>query len=295
MANAAVVKKVLDRLRGALGTGETPPGSNHNFITTWYNQNVAKIGDGPWCEMTNTWSCWTGGAKEIKRGRAYTVWAAGDGVNKVNGSSFHYGTKGLRAGDHVYFDWKGGRNSTAIIDHTGTVEKINGNGTFYTLEGNTNGNVLKRQLRDGKYVVGYVRLDWDKITPEPAKPAPPAAKPKPSVAPDRVMTKAVQRVLRVSADGEWGSKTDAAAKLMRIAAKATVGSPKRVAAKYDVKAVQRIIGTTPDGKWDSKDQNAIAMWVKTFQQAVKSEVGGHWGPKTDNKFLAVRKQNLNNF
>jgi hypothetical protein len=167
---AQIIDAVLTRLRGALGTGETPPGSNHNFITVWYNDSVDKIGDQPWCEETNTWAMWTGGAKALKVGRAYTVYAAQDAVKGARGSSWHWGTAGMMAGDQVYYDWSARKGDVTLVDHTGTVEKIVGDGTFYVLEGNT-GDSLKRQHRDGKYVVGYVRFAWDKlVTTVPDKP-----------------------------------------------------------------------------------------------------------------------------
>lgn len=289
------IERVLNRLRSKLGLGESPDGSNHNEITEWYNANVDKIGNGPWCEMTNTWSTWTGGAKEIKRGRAYTVFAAGDAVGHVNGSEWHWGTKGMRAGDHVYYDWKGGKGKTSIVDHTGTVEKVFGDGTFYALEGNTVGNKLLRQRRDSKYVVGYARLDYESLVP-PKEPAP-VEKPKPTIKPkgDKDLVKKIQRVLKVAVDGDWGKQTDARALLMRKAAQATVGSPHRVGnlKNLDVRLIQRVVGTEADGVWGPRSQASMAMWVKLFQRATDSEVGGHWGPKTDNAFLKARAHNLN--
>jgi hypothetical protein len=164
---------VLNVLRKALGTGESPAGSNNNFIVRWYNENVEPIGEGPWCEMTNTWSMWSGGAKELKKPRAMTTWAAGDAQKGVNGSSWHWGTKGMRAGDEVYYDWAGAKGNAAFVDHTGTVERIHGNGTFDVLEGNYQ-NKLQRVTRDSKFVVGYARLDWSRISvaapPLPPKP-----------------------------------------------------------------------------------------------------------------------------
>lgn len=164
---------VLNVLRKALGTGESPAGSNNNFIVRWYNENVEPIGEGPWCEMTNTWSMWSGGAKDIKKPRAMTTWAAGDAQKGVNGSSWHWGTKGMRAGDEVYYDWAGAKGNAAFVDHTGTVERIHGNGTFDVLEGNYQ-NKLQRVTRDSKFVVGYTRLAWSRISiaapPLPPKP-----------------------------------------------------------------------------------------------------------------------------
>lgn len=286
------VKVVLDRLRSALGTGENPDGSNHNFITEWYNDNVAKIGNGPWCEMTNTWSCWTSGAKLLKVGRAYTVWATDDAFKNTNGSSWHFGTKGMRAGDHVYYDWSGRKGNRSLVDHTGTVEKILEDGTFYVLEGNTTGNKLRRMRRDGKYVVGYVRLDWDRIPdPTPSKPNEPAKPRKP----DTAKVKVIQKLLKVTVDGDWGPYTDSRAQLMHKASWAHVGSPKHVPSKFDIRDVQLVIGTTRDGVWGFRSQASLALWVREMQSALGVPRDGEWGPITDNAYLVVRKQNLNNY
>lgn len=42
---APSAEKALSWLRSHLGTGESPPGSNHNFITVW-----SGLGDHPWCD-----------------------------------------------------------------------------------------------------------------------------------------------------------------------------------------------------------------------------------------------------
>lgn len=287
-----VIARVLNRLRGALGTGETPPNSNHNFITEWYNKTVAKVGDGPWCEMTNTWSTWTGGAQSLKAGRAYTVYAVRDAIAQTRGSSWHWGTKGMKAGDQVYYDWTGKKGNADLVDHTGTVEQILGDGTFYVLEGNTSGNKLLRMRRDGKYVVGYVRLNWAALGPiAPTPPSKPVVKPKPDVA----KTKRIQTLLEVSTDGHWGSATDTRAQTMRTAARAHVGWPKRVAGRFNIVLAQRIIDTIEDGVWGPRSQASLNNWVELFQRALGVPVDGDWGPRTDNAYLAARKQNLNNF
>ena len=120
-----LVGKLLKTLRAKLGTGETPPGSNHNFITVWYNKNVDKIGDGAWCQMTVTWSMWVSGFKKLMSvGRAYTIYAVEDAIKGLDGSTWHWGIKGMRAGDHVYYDWTGKKKNIQGIDHVGTVERI---------------------------------------------------------------------------------------------------------------------------------------------------------------------------
>lgn len=198
-----VINRVLNRLRDAIGTGEHPPGSNSNFIVDWYNDNVDRIGNGPWCEMTATWAMHTGGAKILKKGRAYTIYAAQDAQKRSNGSSWHWGTKGMRAGDHVYFDWTGQKGKIAVIDHVGVVERINNDGTFNSLEGNTGNGVLRREVRDGKYVVGYVRFDWNRVMMAANKKAkPPKTEDSKTEKPDdaKIMEK-------LEVDGELGPKT----------------------------------------------------------------------------------------
>lgn len=207
------INAVLNRLRDALGTGESPAGSNSNYIVDWYNDNVDRIGNGAWCEITNTWGMWTGGAKSLKKGRAYTVWAAKDGQKKVNGSSWHYGTKGMKAGDQVYYDWAEAKGNVAYVDHTGTVERINGDGTFYVLEGNI-GDKLKRMHRDSKYVVGYVRFAWDRLAndsvPDPSQPETPT-NPEPLIVDGELGPKTIarwQQIMGTPVDGkidEWYS------------------------------------------------------------------------------------------
>lgn len=220
-----LVHQLLKTLREKLGTGEHPPGSNHNFITEWYNKHVEKIGNGPWCQMTNTWSMWVSGFKSLYNGRAYTVWAAQDGQNKIDGSSWHWGTKGMKKGDHVYYDWSGKKHDVNGVDHTGTVEKIVGDGTFYALEGNA-GDKLVRTHRDGKFVVGYVRSAWGRLataehphheetkkTTE-KKPAKKTAHHKPEPTPIEQIQTAVGLTGK-DVDGKWGPITDRAVLIFR--------------------------------------------------------------------------------
>lgn len=286
------INSVLGRLRANLGLGETPPGSNNNFIVEWYNANVDKIGRGPWCEMTNTWAMWAGSAKPLKKGRAYTVWAAQDAVNGVNGSSWHYGTVGMKAGDQVYFDWSGpGEKDWRKVDHTGTVERVNGNGTYYILEGNYN-DKLQRMLRDDKFIVGYVRFAWNKIASKPivGKPSPtPVNVVKPPVS-DQVRT--IQTLLEVKPDGVWGPVTDKAALTMRNAMRSKVGWPRNTSVRFDIRTAQAIVDTPVDGVWGDDSQKRLKIWVRQFRKALGTPAGGRWEPASDNKFLAMRKKFL---
>lgn len=284
------VDNVLNTLRAHLGLGESPSGSNHNFITEWYNANVARIGNGPWCEMTATWSMWTAGYKAIKTGRAYTVFGAQDGVNHSKGATWHYGTAGMKAGDQVYYDWSGSR-SIGKIDHTGRCEKIMGDGTFYVLEGNISDRLL-RVRRDSKYVVGYVRPNWAAVgmvvpIPKPRTSTKPAKNPN--------LVRAIQATLEVKADGQWGQNTDTRALRLRNAARAKAGYPRHVKAPFSIRDVQVVVDTTVDGVWGPRTQAGLVHWIKQMQHVLGVTADGQWGPKTDNAFLAARKKYHNNY
>jgi hypothetical protein len=221
------INALLDCLRGELGLGESPAGSNSNKIVKWYNNKVAKIGNGPWCEMLNTYGLWMTGAKELKVGRAYTVYACTDAQKKTNGSSWHYGTKGMRAGDQVYYDWDKTKGNFAYVDHTGTVEKVNGDGTYYVLEGNI-GDRLQRMKRDGTYVVGYVRFAWNRLsdnTPPVVEPPKPVDDDKPLVVDGELGPKTIarwQKVMGTTVDGVIDSEDSELVRAVQRKLKSTV-------------------------------------------------------------------------
>jgi hypothetical protein len=142
---------MIKEARGWLGTTEHPPGSNYNEIVRRYNAEVDHIGRGPWCDMEmaicaidsdNVKACgtfaWT---------VAHAQWFKDEG-------RFHYGTKGIRPGDVIFFNWVGS-HSIPKIDHVGIVERVE-HGVIYTIEGNK-GDKCVREERDATYVVGYGR------------------------------------------------------------------------------------------------------------------------------------------
>lgn len=147
---------MIAQARATLGLGESPAGSNHNKVTVWYNDQIAHIGNGPWCDMAVTY--WAGHSSNLPAvfagkgvGYAYTVWHA---QRFQTEGRWHPGTSGIKAGDVVFFDWSGSGRVSAI-DHVGVVERVAG-GIIYTIEGNS-GDVCRRVARDGKYIVGYGR------------------------------------------------------------------------------------------------------------------------------------------
>jgi len=148
---------MLSAARSLLGTGESPPGSNHNFITTWYGF------DGAWCDMAVSYAAAHSDNLSACMGKyAYTVSHA---QAFKNAGRWHYGLGGIRAGDIVFFDWSGG-GSISGIDHVGVVEAVHSNGTITTLEGNTS-NIYARRVRQA-CVVGYGRPSYGDASPLPS-------------------------------------------------------------------------------------------------------------------------------
>lgn len=150
------VNSLIAAGRKLLGTTEHPPGSNHNFITEWYNANVDRIGDGAWCDMSVTYEAWhSDNQAAIGGGFAYVPahaeWFRAHG-------RWHYGISGIKSGDVVFFEWSGRRTTNA--DHVGVVERVLSDGTIYTLEGNI-ADAFRREHRDGTYVAGYGRPFYD--------------------------------------------------------------------------------------------------------------------------------------
>ena len=137
---------MIAQARKLLGTRESPPGSNHNFITSWYGF------DGPWCEMTISYVAAHSDNLSAVLGKY--AWTVGRAQALKDAGRWHYGLGGVRPGDIVYFDWSGGGRISGI-DHVGLVEAVNSNGTITTLEGNTS-NVMMRRVRRAS-IVGYGR------------------------------------------------------------------------------------------------------------------------------------------
>jgi peptidoglycan hydrolase-like protein with peptidoglycan-binding domain len=148
---------MISAARSLLGTVESPPGSNHNFITTWYGF------DGAWCDMAVSYAAAHSGNLSACMGKyAYTVAHA---QAFKNAGRWHYGLGGIRPGDIVFYDWSGG-GSISGIDHVGVVEAVHSNGTITTLEGNTS-NIFARRVRKA-CVVGYGRPAYGDAAPLPS-------------------------------------------------------------------------------------------------------------------------------
>lgn len=142
------MRKFIELLESQLGYREKA--GAYTKFGAWYGRNVefdADYSSAPWCDMLLAWAANKLGYEEWMGEFAWTVahakWFKKQGA---------WGTK-PEPGAFVFFDW-GGSNSISRIDHVGVVTKVSG-GRIHTIEGNIDGGVAKRKVRDTSKVVGY--------------------------------------------------------------------------------------------------------------------------------------------
>lgn len=138
------INKILKIARKQIGTSGRP-----NTYTRWYSNELGKGSAflySDWCAIFLVWVAEEAGERKHIGTDAYTpTWA------EWYARKGRWGTE-PRVGAIVFFDWAGGK-SRAGIDHVGIVEKVNGNGTITTIEGNADNQVQRRSRSFG--IVGY--------------------------------------------------------------------------------------------------------------------------------------------
>jgi hypothetical protein len=191
--------------------------------------------------------------------------------------------------------------SAGRIIHRVRVYAVSRDGKWvYTVEGNTNDDgsangigVFKRKRpahRSPGYsgIRSYGRPLYRKATPNDPKPH------RANNNKDTIRVKALQHLLELGVDGQWGPNTDEWALRMRTACRAHLASPK-VKHPFKEYEVQKVIDVTPDDVWGPKSQAALTKWLKQLQNLLGVKADGEWGAKTDAAFRAFRKNNLNNY
>lgn len=148
-----------------LGEVESPPGSNRCPTCNWYNAHVAKIGDGPYCDMGVTRASWeSGNAVAVcggeDRGFALTTAHAADFQRRGLWTS---GAAGLEDGDVVFFAWSRGKK-ISDIEHVEVVERQVKGAKSRTTIGFNVANGVRREVRDNTYIVGYGRPSYAAAT-----------------------------------------------------------------------------------------------------------------------------------
>lgn len=151
--------ELLTIARKQLGVCESPPGSNNVRYNTWYYGREVMGSAYPWCMVFVQWVFAQAGVKLPVR-----TASCGALMNAAKAAGC-WVTAGFKPGDVVIYDFPGG----AATDHCGIVETELPDYGVQAVEGNTsqsgsqsNGGMVCRKNRPGKYIVGAVRPVFDK-------------------------------------------------------------------------------------------------------------------------------------
>lgn len=203
----APVDDVLNQLRSRLGL------SGYNEIHKWYNANVENLGawNWAWCAATVSFAYAKAGYGDLFRPRAYVPFMAQDAQARANGTTWRARATGMQPGDLVVFEWSGGASTNIWgYDHVGICEQVLSGGRYAVLEGNTNGGVLARVIRDATYIAGHVRPDWARAG---------VAKTVWRHGDTGDKVREIQRIVGLTGsdvDGDWGPVTTAAVKAWQL-------------------------------------------------------------------------------
>lgn len=155
----ATANQLLTIARKQLGICENPPGSNNVRYNTWYYGREVMGSAYPWCMVFVQWVFAQAGVKLPVR-----TASCGALMNAAKAAGC-WVTAGFKPGDVVIYDFHGG----AATDHCGIVETELPDYGVQAVEGNTsqsgsqsNGGMVCRKNRPGKYIVGAVRPVFDK-------------------------------------------------------------------------------------------------------------------------------------
>lgn len=155
----ATANQLLTIARKQLGICENPPGSNNVRYNTWYYGREVMGSAYPWCMAFVQWVFAQSGVKLPVR-----TASCGALMNAAKAAGC-WVTAGFKPGDVVIYDFPGG----AATDHCGIVETELPDYGVQAVEGNTsqsgsqsNGGMVCRKNRPGKYIVGAVRPVFDK-------------------------------------------------------------------------------------------------------------------------------------
>jgi len=139
-AGGTTAHAILAYEASQIGTGESPPGSNHNKYTSWYGMN------GAWCFMFQSYSFNHLGALDLIFGKHAYV----PDFRSIFSAHGEFHTSNPKPGDLVAFDF----NKSGEPEHIGIVEKVLSGSYIQTIEGNTSDKVMRR-TRARSYVYGY--------------------------------------------------------------------------------------------------------------------------------------------
>ena len=155
------VEKILKLAASQVGVKEVPAGSNTVKYNTWYYGREVSGTAYPWCCAFVAWIFHTCGLSHLFYGGEKTAYCPT--VETYYKSKKQWHTKNPKVGDLVLYDFYG----KGIAGHIGILEKINADGTYIVIEGNTslsnndNGGAVMRRVRNKSVIRGFARPNYD--------------------------------------------------------------------------------------------------------------------------------------
>lgn len=222
---------ILKIARAEIGTEAT------NYKKCKYNTDfygyVVSASWADWCAVFVWWVFHKAGADAL----LYIKDAGCGNLGEAFYNRNRFKTSGYKVGDVVFFHWSDKRSGsvpiTYTLDHVGIIEKVNSDGSYTTIEGNTGGGngAVKRQTRYAYQISGVGRPDYDGA----------------EVVEDNTAVKDVQKWLNssykagLSVDGLYGGKTELAlVKALQTVLNKTYGAKLEVDGIYGNKTAAAI-------------------------------------------------------
>lgn len=152
-------QKLLKMAASQIGVKEQPANSNNVKYNTEYYGRAVSGSDYPWCCAFIWWLFKACGASKLFYGGKKTAYCPTvENYYKSQGKWYSSG----KVGDLVLFDF----TKRGIAGHIGIVEKVNSDGSYTTIEGNTgsgndaNGGAVMRRTRYKSSIRGFARPDY---------------------------------------------------------------------------------------------------------------------------------------
>lgn len=163
-------KKILEIARKEIGTKATAV--KKCKYNTWYYGSAVSGSCYDWCAAFVCWVFNQAGAMDMIPTKSAGCGVLAAGFN--NKGKFY--KSGFKAGDIVFFHWSNAK-STAVpgayaLDHVGIIEKVNSDGTYTTIEGNTGNSAygeVMRRTRSASVISGVARPDYKTETTSSTK------------------------------------------------------------------------------------------------------------------------------
>lgn len=153
-----IVKKAVSQI----GVKENPSGSNKVKYNTDYYGRAVSGSSYPWCCAFVWWIFKECGASILFYGGKKTAYCPTvESYYKKQGQWYKEG----KVGDLVLFDFYG----KGVACHIGIVEKVNADGTYTCIEGNTsttsndNGGAVMRRVRKKSQIRGFARPKYEVV------------------------------------------------------------------------------------------------------------------------------------